>query len=68
MTPRDFEFFVANIFEKLGFSVKITQATKDGGKYITISGIIKRIDEYKQVIVLEDKTEIPINEIIDINV
>lgn len=34
MTPRDFEFFVAEIFERLGFSVKITQATRDGGKDI----------------------------------
>lgn len=34
MSPRDFEFFVADIFEKLGFSVKITQATRDGGRDI----------------------------------
>lgn len=34
MSPRDFEFFVGNIFERLGFSVKITQATRDGGKDI----------------------------------
>lgn len=34
MSPRDFEFFVAEIFEKLGFSVRITQATRDGGKDI----------------------------------
>lgn len=34
MTPRDFEFFVGNIFEKLGFSVKITQETRDGGRDI----------------------------------
>ena len=45
----------------------IPKIKKDGGKYITTSGIIKRIDEYKQVIVLEDKTEIPINEMIDID-
>lgn len=31
MSPREFEFFVGGIFEKLGFSVKITQATRDGG-------------------------------------
>lgn len=31
MSPREFEFFVANIFERLGYSVKITQATRDGG-------------------------------------
>lgn len=34
MSARDFEFFVANIFEKIGFNVKITQATRDGGKDI----------------------------------
>lgn len=34
MSPRDFEFFVGDIFEKLGFSVKITQATRDGGQDI----------------------------------
>lgn len=31
MSPREFEFFVADIFERLGYSVKITQATRDGG-------------------------------------
>ena len=40
---------------------------KDGGKYVKIEGIVKKIDEYKQLIILEDKTEIPINEIINIS-
>ena len=40
---------------------------KDGGKYIKISGTVKKIDEYKQLIILDDKTEIPISEIISIN-
>ena len=40
---------------------------KDGGKYIKISGTVKKIEEYKQLIILDDKTEIPINEIISIN-
>lgn len=39
---------------------------KQGGSYITSTGIIKKVDEYKQLIVLEDKTEIYINDIIDI--
>lgn len=34
MSPRDFEFFVANIFRELGYSVKVTQSTRDGGKDI----------------------------------
>ena len=44
----------------------ITDDKKEGGKYVTITGIVKKIDKYKQVIVLEDRTEIPINEIISI--
>ena len=40
---------------------------KDGGAYITIEGIIKKLDTYSQNIVLADKTEIPINDIIDIS-
>ena len=34
MSPRDFEFFVGDIFKKLGFSVKVTKATRDGGQDI----------------------------------
>ncbi len=37
---------------------------KSGGKYVTVTGNLKRIDEYKRTIVLENKKEIPINEII----
>lgn len=37
MSPRDFEFFVADIFQDLGFSVKITQATRDGGQDIIVT-------------------------------
>jgi hypothetical protein len=40
---------------------------KDGGKYIKIFGTVKKIDEYRQLIILDDKTEIPISEIISIN-
>ena len=40
---------------------------KEGGKYIKISGTVKKIEEYKQLIILDDKTEIPISEIISIN-
>jgi hypothetical protein len=51
----------------VSFTYFIPDAKKDGGRYETITGIIKRIDDYKKVIVLENKEEIPINEIIDIN-
>lgn len=50
------------------FTYFVPDLKKDGGKYVTASGIIKKIDEYKQVIVLENKQEIPIKEIIDISI
>ena len=52
-------------------SVSITyflpDTKKAGGEYVTITGTIKKIDGYNQVIVLENRIEIPINEIIDID-
>ena len=51
MSPRDFEFFVADIFEKLGFSVKITQATRDGGKDI----IATKADPIPYTLIIECK-------------
>ena len=39
---------------------------KSGGEYITVSGKLKRIDEYRKLIILENRTQIPINEIIEI--
>lgn len=39
---------------------------KDGGKYVTATGNVKKIDKYKNVIILVDGTEIPINDVVDI--
>lgn len=48
------------------FMYFVPDSKKDGGKYVTITGNVKKIDEYRNALVLENKTEIPINEIIDI--
>ena len=45
----------------------VPDLTKEGGAYINVTGIIKKIDTINQIITLEYKTEIPINEIIDIS-
>ena len=37
MSSRDFEFLVGNIFKKLGFSVKVTQETRDGGHDLIVT-------------------------------
>lgn len=39
---------------------------KDGGQYVKATGIVKKIDEYEQKIILENKIEIPIRQIISI--
>lgn len=49
------------------FTYFIPDLTKNGGAYVTVTGIVKKIDLYNQAIILEDKTQIPINEIIDIS-
>lgn len=39
---------------------------KAGGAYISCSGCVKKIDGYEHVVVMEDKTVIPIEQISDI--
>lgn len=51
---------------ELSITYFVPDFSKDGGKYVTTEGIIKKIDMFNQYIYLEDATEIPINEIIDI--
>ena len=50
------------------FMYFVPDLKKEGGKYVTLTGNVRKIDEYSNVVVLEDKTEIPINDIIDIRV
>ena len=50
------------------FMYFVPDLKKEGGKYVTLTGNVRKIDEYRNVVVLEDKTEIPINDIIDIRV
>ncbi|WP_024854832.1 hypothetical protein [Mediterraneibacter gnavus] len=40
---------------------------KDGGKYITVSGRVRKIHEYRNVVIFEDGTEIPVHDISDID-
>ena len=49
------------------FMYFVPDLKKDGGKYVTVTGNVKKIDEYRNVLVLENRTEISINEIIDIS-
>lgn len=51
---------------KVTITYFIPDSKKDGGVYRTVTGIVKKIDQYKKLMILEDKTEIPILEIIEI--
>ena len=39
---------------------------KSGGEYVTMTGKVKKINEYERIILLEDETVIPIDMILDI--
>ncbi|MFA9379306.1 MAG: hypothetical protein ACERKZ_21555 [Lachnotalea sp.] len=39
---------------------------KAGGAYISLRGIVKKIDEYESALIMQDRTRIPIEEIVDI--
>lgn len=52
---------------EVSFTYFVPDLKKDGGKYLTVTGIVKKIDTYNQIIYLADNTQIPISEIIDIS-
>lgn len=41
----------------------IKDEKKEGGKYVTVKGILKKIDEYRAMLILQDGTEIKTTEI-----
>ena len=51
---------------KVTFTYFIPDLKKEGGSYLTVTGNVLKIDNFKQKIILENKKEIPISEIIDI--
>lgn len=64
---------IVKIKEKLADMPEVTityfvpDSRKSGGKYVSVTGNVKKIDEFKNVIVFDDKKEIPIQEIIAIS-
>lgn len=40
---------------------------KNGGRYVTTTGRLKRIDEVERVLVMEDKTTVPLDDVISID-
>ena len=48
------------------FTYFVPDTKKDGGSYVTVVGNVIKIDEFNQKVILENKTEIPISEIVEI--
>ena len=46
----------------------VPDTKKDGGAYVTVTGTVKRIDEYDRYVVLCDKTKIQIDQIWNIKI
>ena len=58
-----------NISKKneVAFTYFVPDKRKEGGKYVTQVGVVKKFDDLEQKIILIDKKEIPINELIDVS-
>ena len=54
--------------QKIEITYFVPDERKEGGKYETIKNSIKKIDEYKNKLIMIDGLSISINEIIDIQV
>lgn len=55
------------IREIVAFTYFVPDPYKEGGEYVTKKGTIKKLDSYHKKIILEDFTEIPVEEIIVIS-
>jgi len=55
-----------SIKPKITVTYFIPDLKKDGGNYVTVTGNVRKVDDYMNLIILEDRTEIPISEIIEI--
>lgn len=61
------------LWEKLADAPEVTftyfkpDDRKDGGAYLTITGTVKKLDDYERLIVLQDGMKLPMDDILDIN-
>jgi hypothetical protein len=53
--------------QEIEFKLFQPDECKEGGTYISVRGIVKKIDKYDRAVVMQDGTRIQIEEIIDIS-
>ena len=62
------QLLVDNLAEHPEVSVTyfVPDERKSGGAYITVTGNVKKVDEYERLLILTDGTKIPLDEIQDL--
>ena len=71
---------ISTLNDKLNYAVSLSDeqpeisvtyfkpdSKKNGGEYVTHTGVIKRVDEYERKLIFTDKTVIPIDDIYGID-
>ena len=62
---------VKGLMDALGDAPEITllvfrpDARKAGGAYLTVTGRVRKVDEYERLMTLQDGTKIPMDDILD---
>jgi len=54
--------------ETVAITYFVPDVLKEGGSYVTVTGCVKKIDEYERILLFRDGTRIPVDEIIAIKV
>ena len=52
---------------KVTITYFVPDKKKTGGAYVSVSGTVKRIDDYERMVILRNGTSIPIDDILHIN-
>lgn len=63
---RKLNYIIEHIDDEMTFSITyfVPDKKKDGGRYDTITDIVVKVKEYENIVVMNDKTEIPITDIL----
>ena len=63
---RKLNYIIDHIDDELTFSITyfVPDKKKDGGRYDTVTDIVVKVKEYENIVIMYDKTEIPITDIL----
>lgn len=53
-------------YPKVSVTYFVPDERKSGGAYVTVTGQVKKVDEFERLLILTDSTKIPLDDILDI--